>query len=78
MGGDDLVLRESAIRLEPLAARHADGLVAASASDPELYRWSAVPLGQDAVERYIDTATACSARQRRRWRLLRCVRRTAW
>jgi len=58
MGGDDLVLRGSAIRLELLAARHAEGLVAASASDPELYRWSAVPLGPDAVERYIDTAMA--------------------
>ena len=58
MGDDDLVLTGRTVRLEPLAAQHAEGLVAASASDPELYRLSAVPVGQDAVERYIDTATA--------------------
>ncbi len=57
MRADDLVLAGRTIRLEPLAARHAEGLAAASASDRELYRWSAVPAGLDAVERYIDTAT---------------------
>jgi RimJ/RimL family protein N-acetyltransferase len=49
-------LTGSHIRLEPLDHRHADGLVAASADDPSLYRWSLVPIGQAAVKRYIDTA----------------------
>jgi RimJ/RimL family protein N-acetyltransferase len=49
------------IRLEPLTLAHADGLVAASSGDPELYRWSAVPRGKDAVVRYIDTALAWRA-----------------
>jgi N-acetyltransferase len=44
------------IRLEPLASSHADALVAASAADPALYQWSAVPVGRDAVLRYIQTA----------------------
>ena len=35
-----------------------DGLVAASAGDPSLYQWSAVPQGRDAVLRYIETALA--------------------
>jgi len=46
------------IRLEPLSADHADALTAASAADPSLYRWSAVPVGRDAVQRYIETALA--------------------
>jgi RimJ/RimL family protein N-acetyltransferase len=46
------------IRLEPLSPFHADGLVAAAAGDPALYRWSAVPAGRDAVLRYIETAIA--------------------
>ncbi len=37
---------------------HLDGLVAASAVDPALYQWSAVPIGRDAVVRYIETALA--------------------
>src|SRR5579863_8553361 len=44
------------IRLEPLSPAHADGLVAASSGDPALYQWSAVPIGRDAVHRYIETA----------------------
>lgn len=48
----------SHIRLEPLSPAHADGLVAASAGDPSLYQWSAVPVGRDAVLRYIETALA--------------------
>ena len=52
------VLSGSHIRLEPLSRSHADGLVAASAGDAELYRWSAVPVGHDAVNRYIETALA--------------------
>ncbi len=46
------------VRLEPLAMHHLDGLVAAAAVDPALYQWSAVPVGRDAVARYIETALA--------------------
>jgi RimJ/RimL family protein N-acetyltransferase len=46
------------LRLEPLSDAHAEGLIAASAGDPALYQWSAVPIGRDAVLRYIDTALA--------------------
>jgi len=46
------------IRLEPLALSHADALTAASAGDPALYQWSAVPIGREAVQRYIETALA--------------------
>jgi N-acetyltransferase len=46
------------VRLEPLAMNHLDGLVAAAAVDPALYQWSAVPIGRDAVARYIETAHA--------------------
>jgi RimJ/RimL family protein N-acetyltransferase len=53
---DAPVLTGSHIRLEPLSLSHADGLVAASAGDPALYQWSAVPIGRDAVLRYIETA----------------------
>jgi RimJ/RimL family protein N-acetyltransferase len=49
------------IRLEPLSHAHADALAAASAGGPELYRWSAVPIGSEAVQRYIDTALAWRA-----------------
>lgn len=52
------VLIGSHIRLEPLSLAHADGLVAASSGDPTLYEWSAVPVGRDAVLRYIETALA--------------------
>ncbi len=52
------VLTGSHIRLEPLSPAHADGLVAASSGDASLYEWSAVPIGHDAVLRYIETALA--------------------
>jgi N-acetyltransferase len=56
------ILSGKHIRLEPLSHHHADALIAASAGDPEgdpeLYRWSAVPAGREAVTRYIDTALA--------------------
>lgn len=45
------------VRLEPLDYRHADGLTAASAgAGPDLYRWSFVPVGAEAVRAYIATA----------------------
>jgi N-acetyltransferase len=52
------VLTGRTIRLEPLSHAHAEAITAASAGDLELYRWSAVPVGRDAVDRYIDTALA--------------------
>jgi RimJ/RimL family protein N-acetyltransferase len=55
---DAPVLAGNHIRLEPLSHAHVDGLVAASAGDPALYRWSAVPIGRDAALRYIETALA--------------------
>jgi len=51
-----MILEGAHIRLEPLEQRHAEGLATASANDPELYRWSAVPQTLEAVVRYIDTA----------------------
>jgi RimJ/RimL family protein N-acetyltransferase len=51
-----MILEGRWIRLEPLEQRHAEGLAAASANDPELYRWSAVPQTLEAVKRYIDAA----------------------
>lgn len=44
------------VRLEPLERRHAAALVEASAADTSIYKWSLVPVGQAAVEKYIDTA----------------------
>ena len=58
---DSPVLTGSHVRLEPLSLAHADGLVAASWGDPALYQWSAVPIGRDAVLRYIETALAWRA-----------------
>lgn len=52
----DLVLEGKYVRLEPLDRSHIDGLVAASAADPELYRWSPVPQGRVETEKYIETA----------------------
>jgi N-acetyltransferase len=46
------------VRLEPLQQRHLPGLVAASAGDPELYRMSKVPVGEDEVGRFIEIANA--------------------
>ncbi len=46
------------VRLEPLAQRHLDGLVSASAGDPALYQWSPVPQGKAEAARYLETALA--------------------
>jgi N-acetyltransferase len=46
------------IRLEPLSPAHGEALVAASSGDATLYQWSAVPIGREAVLRYIETALA--------------------
>ena len=52
------ILTGADVRLEPLSMSHLDGLAAAAAVEPGLYRWSAVPIGRDAVSRYIETALA--------------------
>jgi N-acetyltransferase len=58
MTGKTLILEGRHIRLEPLEHRHVDGLVAASASDQTLYRWSPVPQGKAEATTYVDTALA--------------------
>jgi N-acetyltransferase len=50
------ILSGKHIRLEPLDHRHADGLAAASAADPDLYQWSPVPKDKSEAIRYIETA----------------------
>ena len=54
----DTVLTGRHIRLEPLERRHIDGLVAASAVDPSLYRLSPVPQGRAEAEKDVATALA--------------------
>ena len=49
------------VRLEPLAHSHIDGLAAASAGEPELYRWSPVPQGKAQAAKYVETALAWRA-----------------
>ena len=46
------------VRLEPLHPGHIDGLVAAAAADPSLYRLTPVPQGREAMAGYIETALA--------------------
>ena len=52
------ILQGRIVRLEPLGLAHVDGLMAASAVDRDLYRWSPVPQGKAEVTRYIETALA--------------------
>jgi len=56
MESEHFALQGRHVRLEPLEHRHVDGLVAAAAVDPSIYRWSLVPQGSDAMTRYVDTA----------------------
>jgi N-acetyltransferase len=58
MKSESLVLQGKHVRLESLEHRHVDGLVAASAGDGSLYRWSPVPQGKVESTRYVDTALA--------------------
>jgi len=46
------------IRLEPLELGHVEGLVAAAAEDPSLYRWSPVPQGKAEATAYVEIAEA--------------------
>lgn len=55
---EEIVLEGRSVRLEPLGARHVDGLAAASAGAGELYCWSPVPQGQVEASRYVETALA--------------------
>lgn len=53
----DILLTGNHVRLEPLDLHHVQGLTAASAgADADLYRWSFVPVGADAVRVYVETA----------------------
>lgn len=51
-------LKGKHIELVPLEVHHAEGLAAASAVDPTLYRWSVVPQGREAAETYVADAVA--------------------
>ncbi len=53
-----ITLTGAHVRLEPLHERHIDALTAAASDDPELYRWSLVPQGRDAVCAYVRAALA--------------------
>ncbi len=55
---ESATLPGSQVVLEALAHRHVDGLVAAAAADPTLYRFSPVPQGEAEVTRYVATALA--------------------
>lgn len=54
----DFELRGTDVCLEPLGFEHVDGLVAAAAADPSLYRWSPVPQGAVEAKKYVETALA--------------------
>jgi len=58
MGQELFTLQGRHIRLEPLDSAHVDGLAAAAASDPSLYRWSPVPQSKGAAAAYVETALA--------------------
>jgi RimJ/RimL family protein N-acetyltransferase len=53
-----LVLTGNHVRLESLERHHLDGLVAAAAVDPSLYRWTPLPQGREGMSAYVDTAIA--------------------
>jgi N-acetyltransferase len=46
------------VRLEPLERTNVEALTAASAVDPSLYQWSAVPIGAAATAAYVEGAMA--------------------
>jgi N-acetyltransferase len=50
------VLTGIRVRLEPLELRHIAGLAAASAENPDVYRWTMVPQGDDEARRYVERA----------------------
>jgi RimJ/RimL family protein N-acetyltransferase len=58
MKREHVVLRGKHVHLDPLDLKHAPALAEASAGDPELYRWSPVPQGEEEARTYIETALA--------------------
>lgn len=56
MSTEGFALQGQHVRLEPLDERHLDGLVAASAEDPSLYRWTYAPQGTRQTRTYLNTA----------------------
>lgn len=54
----DPELRGQHVRLEPLQPRHAPGLAAAAAADPELYKLTRVPFSEEAARHYVAAAVA--------------------
>jgi N-acetyltransferase len=58
MSTKSVLLLGEHVRLEPLDHYHVDGLVAAAATDPSLYRWTPVPQSQEEANSYVDTALA--------------------
>jgi RimJ/RimL family protein N-acetyltransferase len=56
--GTESVLQGTHIRLEALEHRHVSGLVAATAGETSLYRWSPVPQGEPEAVRYVEIALA--------------------
>lgn len=56
MGIELVTLEGQHVRLEPLSREHVEALTEASAANPSLYTWSLVPVGHEAVEKYVDTA----------------------
>lgn len=58
ISANNLTLQGKHIRLDPLDSSHLDGLVAAAADDPTLYRWSPVPQGRVEATAYVNTALA--------------------
>jgi RimJ/RimL family protein N-acetyltransferase len=58
MRAESGILTGAQIRLEPLNYEHVNGLAAASAIDPKLYRWSPVPQGHAEAAQYVETAQA--------------------
>ena len=58
MPSDRPLLTGAHVRLEPLEGRHVDALVTAAAGDPELYRWTFVPVDRDGMRRYVEDAVA--------------------
>ncbi len=55
---EQVTLQGRYVRLEPLSLDHVEGLVAAAAGDPALYRWSPVPQTKPDAIRYVETALA--------------------
>ena len=58
MGIELVTLEGEHVRLEPLERRHAAALVEASAPDTSPYTWSLVPVGREAIDKYIESALA--------------------